>query len=117
MSRSNDYAVARVHDDRYRFERTTPPGTGTAAFIDRVRDRTGGPLGWRLKPLAVMQGAKSRIWPSVADAIASTKLMTLKEAKTAVAAAGKPSAADAEPETTDPVQPSAPPGRRHGTRP
>jgi hypothetical protein len=118
MSRSNDYAVARAHDDRYRIERTTPPGTGTAAFIDCVRDRTGGPLGWRLKPLVVMQGAKSRIWPSVADAIASTKLMTLREARTAVAAAGKPSAADATPKTTDdPVQRSAPPGRRQGTAP
>jgi hypothetical protein len=117
MSPSNDYAVARVHDDRYRIERTTPPGTGTAAFIDRVRDRTGGPLGWRLKPLVVMQGAKSRLWPSVADAIASTKLMTLREARIAVAAADKPIVTDARPETTDPVHPSSPPGRRQGTRP
>jgi hypothetical protein len=118
MSPSNDYAVARVDDDRYRIERTTPPGIGTVAFINRVPDRTGGLLGWRLKPLVVMQGAKSRIWPSVADAIASTKLMTLKEARTAVAAAGKPSAADATPKTTDdPAQLSAPPGRRQGTTP
>jgi hypothetical protein len=116
MSPSNDYAVARVHDDRYRIERTTPPGT--AAFIDRVRDRTGGPLGWRLKPLVVMQGAKSRLWPSVADAIASTKLMTLREARTGVAAANKTSDVHATPKTTDdPVQRSAPPGRRQGTAP
>jgi hypothetical protein len=118
MSRTNDYVVARVHDDRYQIERTTPPGTGTAAFIDRVLDRTGGPLGWRLKPLVVMQGAKSRIWPSVADAIASTKLMTLREARTAVAAADKPSAADAtQKNTDDPVQLSAPPGRRQAAAP
>ena len=60
---------------------------GAAAFVIRVRDRLGNPLGWRLKPLVVMQGAKSRIWPSAADAIAATKLMTLKEASSAVAAA------------------------------
>jgi hypothetical protein len=118
MSRTNDYAVARVHDDRYQIERTTPPGTGAAAFIDRVLDRSGRPLGWHLKPLVVMQGAKSRIWPSIADAIASTKLMTLREDRTAVLSANKTSDVHGTPKNTDdPVQLSAPPGRRQGTAP
>jgi hypothetical protein len=95
MSQPSDYAIVRVRDDRYGIERLTPPGTGTASFIDRVHDRTGGLLGWRLKPLVVMQGARSRIWLSVAEAVASTKLMTLREAETAVAAEDKPDAAGA----------------------
>lgn len=92
MSPSSDYAVVRVTPDRFRIDRATPPHPGTAAFVDRVRDRRGEPLGWRLKPLVVMQGAKSRIWPSAADAIASTKLLTPKQARAAVAAAPGPEA-------------------------
>ena len=92
MSPSSDYAVVRVTPDRFRIDRTTPPYPGTAAFVDRVRDRRGEPLGWRLKPLVVMQGAKSRIWPSPAGAIASTKLLTPKQAEIAVAAAPSPEA-------------------------
>jgi len=88
MGHPLDYAVVRVHDDSYRLDRVTPPGAGAAAFVIRVRDRLGNPLGWRLKPLAVMQGAKSRIWPQPADAIASTKLMSPKQARDAVQRAG-----------------------------
>ncbi len=84
MTQPSDYAVVRVHDDSYRLDRLTPPGAGAAAFVIRVRDRLGNPLGWRLKPLAVMQGAKSRIWPQPADPIASTKLMSPKQAREAV---------------------------------
>ncbi len=84
MGHSLDYAVVRVNDDSYRLDRMTQPGAGAAAFVVRVRDRLGNPLGWRLKPLTVMQGAKSRIWPTPADALTSTKLMSPKQAREAV---------------------------------
>jgi len=84
MGQPSDYAVVRVDDDSYRLDRTTPPGVGTVAFVRRFRDRLGNPLGWRLRPLVVMQGAKSRICPTPAEALASTKLFILKEAKEAV---------------------------------
>ncbi len=87
MGQATTYAVVRVHADSYRLDRLTPPGAGVAAFVIRFRDRLGNPLGWRLKPLVVMQGARSRVWPSAAAVFASTKLMTLREAESAVARA------------------------------
>ena len=74
----------RVHDDSYRLDRTTPPGIGAVAFVRRFCDRLGNPLDWRLRPLVVMQGAKSRNCPSAAEAFASTKLMSPKQAREAV---------------------------------
>jgi len=71
MEQPSGYAVVRVHDDSYRLDRTTPPGAGAVAFVLRFRDRLGNPLGWRLRPLVVMQGAKSRICPTPAEALAS----------------------------------------------
>ncbi len=87
MGQTTAYAVVRVHADSYRLDRLTPPGTGAVAFVLRFRDRLGHPLGWRLRPLVVMQGAKSRIHPTAAEAVASTKLVTLQAAKDAVAQA------------------------------
>lgn len=84
MDHATAYAVVRVHDDSYRLDRLTLPGIGAAAFVLRVRDRLGNPLGWRLRPLVVMQGARSRIWPSPADALAATKLLSPKQARAAV---------------------------------
>ena len=46
--------------------------------------------------LVVMQGARSRIHPTAAEAVASTKLLTPKEAKDAVAQADRSSAVRAE---------------------
>ena len=100
MGQTPAYAVVRVHADSYRLDRLTPPGTGAAAFVLRFRDRLGNPLGWRLRLLVVMQGAKSRIHLTAAEAVASTKLVTLKAAKDAVAqadAVAAPGAADARP--------------------
>ena len=95
MSQAPAYAVVRVHADSYRIDRLTPPGTGAVAFALRFRDRLGNPLGWRLRPLVVMQGAKSRIHPTAAEAVASTKLLTLKAAKAAVVQADAVPAASA----------------------
>ena len=92
MQQTTAYAVVRVHADSYRLDRLTPPGAGAAAFVVRFRDRLGNPLGWRLRPLVVMQGARSRIHPTAAAAIASTKLLTPKEARDAVAQADRSNA-------------------------
>ena len=89
MGQVTAYSVVRVHADSYRLDRLTPPGVGAAAFVLRFCDRLGNPLGWRLRPLVVMQGAKSRLHPTAAEAIASTKLLTLKAAKGAVAQADR----------------------------
>ena len=89
MGQVTAYAVVRVHADSYRLDRLTPPGVGAAAFIIRFRDRLGNPLGWRLRPLVVMQGARSRIHPTAAEAIASTQLLTPRAAKDAVAQADR----------------------------
>ena len=98
MGQAPAYAVVRVHADSFRIDRLTPPGTGAVAFVALFRDRFGNPLGWRLRPLVVMQGAKSRIHPTAAAALASTKLLTLKAAKDAVAQADRSAAAtDARP--------------------
>ena len=92
MQQTTAYVVVRVHADSYRLDRLTPPGAGAAAFVVRFRDRLGNPLGWRLRPLVVMQGARSRIHPTAAAAIASTKLLTPKEARDAVAQADRSNA-------------------------
>ena len=98
MGQAPTYAVVRVHADSFRIDRVTPPGTGAVAFVALFRDRFGNPLGWRLRPLVVMQGPRSRIHPTAAAAIASTKLLTLKAAKDAVAQADRSAGAtDARP--------------------
>ena len=84
MAQPAAYAVVRVHDDKYRLDRTTPPGEGLAAVPGRICDRRGNPLGWRLKPLTVMQGSRNRIWQTPAEAFASTKLFGTQEARDAV---------------------------------
>ena len=61
----------------------------------RSRDRLGDPTGWKLKPLLVKQGAHSRVWTDAAKAIASTRLLTLKQAHAAVALADADADADA----------------------
>lgn len=85
MTTASDYALARERDGAFRLERTSEPFPGKVALIRPITDRSGQHLGWKLKPLVTMQGSRSRIWPTVEEAIASTKLMTLGQAKIAVA--------------------------------
>ena len=95
MSQARDYAIVRVHADSYRLDRSTPPAPGPAAFVIRVRDRLGNPLGWKLKPVVTMQGPRSRVWPAASDALASTKLMTARHAQAAINAADAAAAGEA----------------------
>jgi hypothetical protein len=83
-----DYSVLKRTDGSFSLNRTTGPIPGTVAFIKPILGRTGDQTGWRLKPLVTMQGAKSKVWDTAAEAIASTKLMTLAAAKRAVELAG-----------------------------
>jgi hypothetical protein len=85
MTRNCDYSVARKTDGTFSLTRTSGPFPGTVAFIKPILGRTGDPTGWQLKPLVTMHGAKSKIWETAAEAIASTKLMALAAAKRAVA--------------------------------
>ena len=87
MPSAGDYAVAQERDGAFRLDRVTEPFSGTAAFVKPVTDRLGHRIGWRLKPLVTMRGSLSKVWASPAEAIASTKLMALSQAKTAIAKA------------------------------
>ena len=84
MTREHNYTVAKKSDGTFSLNRTTEPSPGPVAFIKPILDRTGGTTGWRLKPLVIMQGPQSRVWATAAEAIASTKLMTLATARRAV---------------------------------
>jgi hypothetical protein len=81
MSRVSDYAVVRLHDGRFRLDRTLPPAPGPIAYAKPVIDRLGAQVGWKLHPIVVVQGSRSRIWDSAAEALASTKLLTAVEAR------------------------------------
>jgi hypothetical protein len=79
--------VVRVTTDCYRLDHKEPNASRAVAFVVRTSGRLGNSIGWRLKPLVCMQGSKSRVWSNPVDAIASTRLFTVKEAERAVAAA------------------------------
>ena len=84
MTREHHYTVVKNSDGTFSLNRTTEPSPGPVAFIRPILDRTGGTTGWRLKSLVAMQGPQSRVWATAAEAIASTKLMTLATARRAV---------------------------------
>ena len=84
MTKNADYAVVLLHGGAYRLDRTTPPSPGVVATIALVLDRAGQKLGWRLRPHVFVQGPRSRIWPTPAEALAATKLLTLGQARAAI---------------------------------
>ena len=77
------YGVVRIADG-YQLDRVAPPCPGAVARIKRISDRSDNTTGWKLVPLVTVQGSASRIWPSAAAAIASTRLMTEAQARRAV---------------------------------
>jgi hypothetical protein len=91
MGHESNYIVAQHHDDLFQIERTTEPFPGTVAYVTPALTRTGQQAGWRLKPFVTIAGAKSKIWPTAAEIIAATKLMTLAAAKYAVKEVTRPS--------------------------
>jgi hypothetical protein len=76
----SEYAIVRVTDDRYRIDGTTPDGVRPIAYVDRAYNRARSPIGWRLKPLVALRGSPSTIWPTPAEALASTKLLSVAQA-------------------------------------
>ena len=94
MGRVSDYAIVRLHDGRFRLDRTTPPASGPVAYAKPVIDRLGAQIGWKLHPIVVVQGSRSRIWCSAAEALASTKLLTSVEARRLANNDGRAAAAE-----------------------
>ena len=94
MSRPCDYAVVRLHDGSYRLDRTAQPVPGQVAYAKPICDRLGRNLGWKLHPIVMVQGSRSRIWNTAADVFAATKLMTVAEARRLVTVADAPAPAE-----------------------
>jgi hypothetical protein len=97
MTNTRRYAVVSLHDGRLRLDRTDGLGTTQVAYFKPVTGRRNGLDGWQLQPIVVVQGSRSKIWPSAAQANASTKLLTvaaarrrLEEALSASSAGGTP---------------------------
>ena len=82
---SNAYTVTRERNGSY-YLHASAPEPRVVARVTPVLDRSAQVIGWRLKPVVVMQGAVSRLWPDAAAAIAATKLFTPGKAKAAVLA-------------------------------
>ena len=82
-----DYSVIRQSDGTYRLDRKSDPYPGKVAFIVPVTSKPGRKAGWRLKPIVMVQGSRSKVWETVAAVIASTKLVTPGQAKKLVAEA------------------------------
>ena len=80
MPRTTDYAGVRLRDGAYRLDRVTDPHPGPVANIRPTLSRSGATTGCKLHPLLVMQGCKSKVWQTPADVVASTKLMTPRQA-------------------------------------
>lgn len=58
------------------------------ALITPKIDRPGlPPSGWRFRPVTMMNGPVSKIWPTVADALVGFRITTPAKARKAVAAA------------------------------
>lgn len=87
MKAASSYSVTKERDGSYQLHSLGPSLPRVVANIVPVKDRTDQVLGWKLKPLVVMQGAKSRLWTTPDEAIVATKLMTAGQAKVAVQAA------------------------------
>lgn len=70
MAAPREYAVVREADGAFRLDRCTGPGSGPVAYTRPVLDRGGAQLGWRLKPIRMVRGSASKIWPTAAEALA-----------------------------------------------
>ncbi len=81
MTEKPSYAIVHVPDGcfrhgRYRLDRTTATFATSVAYAKPVTDQQGSLIGWKLQPLVVLRGSASTIWPTPADALASTRLLT-----------------------------------------
>ena len=81
MTEKPSYAIVRMPDGRYRLDRTTATSPTTVGYAKPVADRQGSPIGWKLQAIVVLRGSASRVWPTPADALASTRLLTAAAAR------------------------------------
>jgi hypothetical protein len=81
MTNTRSYAIVPLNDGRLRLDRTSEPGSCQVAYIKPVTGRRNGLDGWQLQPIVVVQGSRSKIWPTAVEAIASTKLLTASAAR------------------------------------
>ena len=88
MRCNSNYVIVRLHDGRYRLDRIAPPTPGQVAYAKPVTDRQGSTIGWKLHPIVMVQGSRSKVWPTAAEALASTKLLTAAEARRLLASDG-----------------------------
>ena len=86
------YRLTR-HKDGFRVEEGAQPSR-LAALIEPQRDRKGSTMGWRFRPVTIMRGPQSKIWPSPETALVGFGLITKARARDAVRAAMAPRAAD-----------------------
>ena len=77
------YSVTHERDGNYRLH-AAEPTPRVIAKITAVIDRSARLIGWKLKPLVVMHGTVSHLWPSPTDAIAAIKLLSAAKARAAV---------------------------------
>jgi hypothetical protein len=87
MSRDRDYGIKQVSANEYQVMRLTEPFPGPIASILQIFNRRQQAAGWRFKPRVTLQGSRSKIWQTPAEARAATKLMALREAKASIAEA------------------------------
>ena len=86
------YRLTR-HKDGFRVEDGAQPPRVVALSEPRP-DLKGSTMGWRFRPVTIMRGPHSKIWPSPEAALVGFGLMTKARARDAVRAAYAPEAAD-----------------------
>lgn len=73
------------------YELTEPvdehPPKRIATVEPKIDPRTGEVKGWRFRPVTMMNGPVSKVWPTVADALIGFRVTTPAQARQAVAAA------------------------------
>ncbi len=87
------YGVTRQDADTFRFS-SLGVEPRLVGLLRRISDSAGGTVGWRLDARVVLRGPTHKVWPLPEDPLVATGLMTRREAKAAIAAAGKREAAE-----------------------
>lgn len=88
MRDDNEFVIVQLPDGRLRLDRMFSGNSGQVAYAKPVFDRDGSSIGWKLQPIVVVQGSRSKMWPHPADALASTKLFSAAVARRLIGEAG-----------------------------
>jgi hypothetical protein len=86
MSPTEQIAVARLDLDTFQLVLKEDNKTRGAVIVNRARDRDNRAIGWRIKNKnGVKSGSASITWPTAAQALASTKILSSEAARAAIA--------------------------------